>query len=472
MRHPSRRPRSRPWSLAFASLLLAAACSVAAPDRAGPSVAPLEPYAPPNSGPVSEVTVDGVLAHLQALQRIADDHGGTRVAGSPGYDASARYVAAVLRATGYEVELPSTSVPVFEQRAPTLLSLVGPRAPRWVDGRDLRAMLFSGSGDVRAELSRPAGTGCEADDFDGFPGGDVALLEPGPCFRRAQVLNAQDAGAVAVIATSSAATGRPLRPTLGGPGGIAVPAVSVTADVARRLQAGSLVRVRVRASTTFDDVRSVVAELPGAAGDRVIMLGGHLDSVVDGPGINDNGSGVALLLETARWAAGLDPAPAVRFAFWAGEEEGLYGSWAYAHALTPEARDEIEVYLNLDMVASPNFVTYVYEAGPDDPPAAREVAATFERALDDLGAASEPLDLHGASDHAAFEDVGVATGGLYSGSQEPKTPAQAVAYGGSAGEPLDACYHQPCDRVDNLSTTAIELHAAALVAVLLELLDV
>ncbi|MGZ8607676.1 MAG: M20/M25/M40 family metallo-hydrolase [Actinomycetota bacterium] len=449
--------------------IVAAACSSAGTTSAGPSVAPLEPYVPPNSGPVAEVTVEGVLAHLEALQAIADQHGGTRVAGSTGYDASVAYVAGVLEATGYDVERLPVSVPVFEQRGPSVLERTGSRARTWVDGRDFRAMLFSASGDVRARVSAADGSGCSPEDFATFPVGDIALVEPGDCFRRQQVVNAQDAGAAAVIGVTSAARGRPLRPTLVFPGGIRVPVVSVTAALGAAL-GGATVHVRVRAATSFADADSIVAEPAGAESSDVVMLGGHLDSVLDGPGINDNGSGTALLLEVARWLAGQDPIPAVRFAFWAGEEEGLYGSWDYAHALSSSERAAIDVYLNLDMVASPNHVTFVYEASAGDPPMNERVADLFERALDELGASSEPLDLHGSSDHAAFEDVGIATGGLYSGSQEVKSPGQAEAFGGAAGEPLDACYHQACDTLDNIGELALETHLRALVAVVTALL--
>jgi Zn-dependent M28 family amino/carboxypeptidase len=232
------------------------------------------------------------------------------------------------------------------------------------------------------------------------------------------------------------------------------------------LRDGTVVHVRVRAESSFEDAESVIAELPGDPGADVVMLGAHLDSVMDGPGLNDNGSGTALLLEVARWLGSRDPQPTVRFAFWAGEEEGLYGSWDYAHALSSEERDALAVYLNLDMVGSTNHVTFVYEASRGDPAMSRRVARLFEEALADLGAESEPLDLHGSSDHASFEDVGVPTGGLYSGSQERKTASQASSFGGTEGEPLDPCYHQPCDTIDNVSRSALGTHAAALVAVL------
>ena len=453
------------------ALIVVAACTSVQTDGQGPSLAPPTSPAPPNAGPIDEITVQGMLGHLEALQAIADAHDGTRVAGSSGFDASTRYVADVLRATGYEVTFPSTDVPFFEQRGPSAFEQIEPERRRWVDGRDFRATLFSASGDVRAAIDRVQG-GCSGGDFADFRAGAVAVVEPShACFRRVQVVNAERAGAIAVIVVSTAVRGSPLRPTLVSPDGIDVPVLSVTAETGEQLVERSVVRIRTNVSTSFRPVRSVVAELPESAGKNVVMLGGHLDSVMDGPGMNDNGSGVALLLETARWAAGLQPAPSVRFAFWAGEEEGLYGSWAYAHALSPDELERIAVYLNLDMVGSSNFITFVYEPSPAYSGMSHRVADLFARAIQDLGAESQPLDLQGSSDHAAFEDVGVPTGGLYSGSQEVKTPAQAEVFGGIADAKLDPCYHQPCDTIDNVSDRALRLHSLALVRVLTALFE-
>ena len=115
-------------------------------------------------------------------------------------------------------------------------------------------------------------------------------------------------------------------------------------------------------------------------------------------------------------------------------------------------------------------MTFVYEAAEGDPAASGLVERLFIEALTDAGAASELLNLHGASDHAAFADVGVATGGLYAGSQEIKTDDQAREFGGTAGQPLDECYHQPCDTIERVSRTALRVHMAAFVEVVTALL--
>ena len=107
---------------------------------------------------------------------------------------------------------------------------------------------------------------------------------------------------------------------------------------------------------------NILADTGGDAGHTVVV-GAHLDSVQEGPGINDNGSGVAAVLETARWMkeAGITPANRVRFAFWGGEEDGLYGSQHYVDELSAAEIGQTAANLNVDMVASPNGVRSVHD---------------------------------------------------------------------------------------------------------------
>ena len=170
-----------------------------------------------------EVSDAGALTHLQALQKIADENGGNRAAGTSGYEASVEYVVGVLRGAGFEV-----STPTYE-----------------VSGDDDEVC---------------AGTG-----------------------------------------------------------------------------------------------RNVVAQTRTGDPGRVVMIGAHLDSVPEGPGIVDNGSGVASLLEIAT-RLGAEPSVqnTVRFAFFGHEETGAQGSTGYVEGLSADDREKIKLYLNVDMVASPN----------------------------------------------------------------------------------------------------------------------
>jgi Zn-dependent M28 family amino/carboxypeptidase len=212
-------------------------------------------------------------------------------------------------------------------------------------------------------------------------------------------------------------------------------------------------------------IRNVIAE-SNAAGDRVVMLGSHLDSVHDGPGINDNGSGVAALLEVARVMAEQQPSMRVRFAFWGGEEFGVLGSGAYVEALGSAERAEIAAYLNFDMLGSPNYVPLVYDS-PSAAAGSGAIADFLVKYLGELGIGAEPRDLGAASDHASVDDVGIPTGGIFSGASEIKSADEAANFGGTADEPMDACYHLACDTVANVRIDLVAAFAEAALALTL-----
>ena len=213
---------------------------------------------------------------------------------------------------------------------------------------------------------------------------------------------------------------------------------------------------------------NLLVELAGASTD-VVMLGAHLDSVAAGPGINDNGSGMAALLVTAEQLRQLPrPAHTVRFAFWGAEEGGPFGSQAYVNDLGPDERQRITAYLNFDMIGSPNAIRFVY----DEPGAAsgsNALTQLFATYFEDAGLAWEPIDLEGDSDHGPFINAGIPTGGLFSGGIEPVTDAQAETFGARAGEPADPCSHRACDTLDNVDLVTLEQMADAIAHVLVSL---
>jgi aminopeptidase S len=194
---------------------------------------------------------------------------------------------------------------------------------------------------------------------------------------------------------------------------------------------------------------NVFAELPGS-GSGVVMIGAHLDSVAAGPGINDNGSGVATVLVIAERLRELPPPEStIRFAFWGAEEGGPFGSRAYVESLSADDRTEIVAYLNLDMLASPNAVRFVYDE--DDAPAgSAELTARFVAAFEDAGLAWDRIDVDRRSDHGPFAAAGFPIGGLFSGGRELVTPDQASGSGAVAGRPSDPCSDAPCDTIDNV----------------------
>lgn len=295
------------------------------------------------------VSVDDVMNHLQAFQAIADAHGGNRAAGEPGYDASAEYVATRLERAGYKVELQPFTFPFYRQLAPP--TLMGKKAFPKVAGFHL-----SGSGDVTAGTRR-AGNGCTARAFASFKPGRIAVVERGSCTFQVKAVNASRAGAAAMVLVNNVKG--PFGGNLETPQRIPVVGVSIKAGA----RVAKMKKVRVTTSTVSEErvTHNVIAQT--AAGDKgkVLMVGAHLDSVPEGPGINDNGTGSATVLDLALRLVKAKTERAVRFAFWGAEEEGLLGSMHYVRNLDDAELKKIKGYLNLDMVGSENHTFGIYD---------------------------------------------------------------------------------------------------------------
>jgi aminopeptidase S len=280
------------------------------------------------------------MKHLQAMQKIADQHGGNRAAGTSGYDASVEYVVDVLRDSGFKI-----STPTFES---------------------------SGA-------------------------------------------NGEGAG---------------------------------------------------------ESQRSVIAQTQTGDPGQVVMIGAHLDSVEDGPGIVDNGSGVASLLEIAT-QLGAKPAVhnTVRFAFFGDEESGAVGSTAYVERLSDSDRKKIKLYLNVDMVASPN-AGYLVQGGKGSdqdqagPPGSATIARVLADQLIKTGVTNPEFIEFVGDDEAPFVEAGIPVGGAENGDADDKTRKQAKAWGGQAGEPYDRCYHEACDTINNVNRDVLNHYMRALAGTL------
>ena len=435
------------------------------------------------------VTLEWVREHQAQFQKIADANDdpfypGTRAAGTEGYAESVEYVAGLLRDAGYQVTLDEFE---FEFIFPAVLEQLTPINATYETG----AFTGSGTGDVTGNVipvdinltgTRDTTSGCEASDFAGldFSGpNDIALIQrggppaPAPvCTFAVKAVNAQAAGAEAVIIFNQGNT--PDREALivgtlvPSPAPITIPVVGASfADGVALAQPGSTAHVRVDPTETRTDV-NVIAELPGKNTDNVVMAGAHLDSVTAGPGINDNGSGSAALLETALMMAKVKPENTLRFAWWGAEELGLIGSTAYVEGLSEAERDRIALYLNYDMVGSPNYIFMVYDADQSTFPAPAGVPIPAGSvAIEDLYESyytlvGEPYDdtlFSGRSDYQAFIEAGIPSGGLFTGAEVVKTAEQQAIWGGTAGEQFDPCYHQACDTLDNVDLHALEVNS-------------
>jgi peptidase M28-like protein/PA domain-containing protein len=411
------------------------------------------------------VTPQNLKAHLAALAAIGRRNDGTREVGTSGYQASVAYVTGKLRAAGYRPRLQSFSFVLFRETRTPQLERLAPGAKRYRRGRDFVTMRYSGGGAATARVAPvefdSASSGCERSDFDGFTRGAVALVRRGECFLFLKARNAKAAGASAVLIANDGQPGRtaPVLGTLVQPG-IGIPVLGVSsslgAELARAAEAETVrVRIAVSMSTRRARAVNVIADLPGRA-QGVVLLGAHLDSVAAGPGINDNGSGTALVLEVARQARrlGVKPAHGLRF--------------AYVEGLSAAARGRISGVLNFDMVASPNSGRFVYD-GDALPPGSARIEQLFRDYFGAQQLAVDELSLGGASDHAPFAEAGIPVGGLFTGADSVKPRDQARRFGGVAGQPYDACYHQPCDTLANVSVAVLSQMADAAAVVALRL---
>jgi aminopeptidase S len=219
-------------------------------------------------------------------------------------------------------------------------------------------------------------------------------------------------------------------------------------------------------------LRQVIAQTRTGDPKDVVMAGAHMDSVPDGPGINDNGTGVAALLEIATRLGGSPPVGhAMRFAFWGSEEDDLNGSTYYVNSLPGADRDALMLYLNLDMLGSPNAGYFVQggegrKPSQTGPPGSAEVARVLADQLAATGVTAEHTTFDRASDYTAFAAAGIPSGGVLTGDTDDKSTQEAQSWGGQAGEAYDRCYHSACDRIDNVDRTAFDRNIRAVAGTL------
>jgi Iap family predicted aminopeptidase len=425
-------PRAPAAVLTILVLALAAGCDSGGNQDTGQGSerAGTRPPAAPEPRGEQAAAIDrpALEEHLRALQRIATAAGGNRAAGTEGDRASEAYVIARLRDAGWRVRRQSFGFPYFDERSSSL-TVDGRRQRR---GADFRVLVYSGSGKASGRTRR-LGTGCGRSGFAGLRKGEIAVADRGDCFFRVKAENAERAGAAALLVANDPDEEGVPSATLGAVG-VRIQVMVVSGRVP--LGDGTQVTLAVDAVSERRRTANVIAETPAGAGDRVVMAGGHLDSVSSGPGVNDNGSGVATLLEAAEAIGPRPPGARVRLGFWGAEELGLLGSRHYVRGLASDERRKIAAYLNFDMVGSPNAKPAVYSDGDSDLARLLRQAAGRPLAGESTG---------GASDHAPFEQAGIPVSGLYTGASEP----------GPGGEPRDPCYHRGCDRVRNVDPVTL-----------------
>ena len=423
------------------------------------------------------VTSAGILEHMRGFQRAANANSGNRAATTPGYEASLAYVERRLARAGYETERHEFPFAAWEQNGPAVIQREGETA--YTETTDFVVSEFSGSGTVTAPLLAsndiripPPGlpgtgtSGCQREDW---PAGDrplagrIALVQRGTCPFVQKIQLAKDLGAVGVLIFNDGFPGREAPYEIPAPPFIGIPVAMTSSAVGAALYAAvqqGPVNVTISVDATTEEVAqyNLTADTAGGDPERTIVVGAHLDSVDEGPGINDNASGSSTLIELAEEIAELpgEPRNRIRFAWWGAEESGLVGSNAYVRDLLASGEiDDIEANLNFDMLSSPNFVRFVYDGDNSTndptaaagPPGSAEIEQVFLDYFEGQGLATDPTPFNGRSDYGPFiaPAAYVPAGGLFSGAEGRKTDAQAATYGGAAGSWYDPCYHLPCD---------------------------
>ncbi|MEU0496767.1 M28 family peptidase [Mycobacterium sp. NPDC006124] len=415
-----------------------------------------------------KVTADGMYVHLQKLADIATAHDETRADGTPGFDASVDYVAQTLRDKGFDVQTPE-----FDR-----LAMTSPGRPTLtVSGRNFPVtqaspLVSTPAGGLSGVTLRPEkASGCAAADYGSVNvRGAFAIVDDAGC----SVVDKQNAaagrGAIGVLVVSDPDAGT-------SPAGLFTPGyyqqltspvavIDDAADAALRRTTAD-VRLVLDGRSAVVTSRSVVAQTKSGDPHNVVVAGAHLDSAPNSPGLNDDGSGVAAVLETAvQLGSSPTVTNAVRFVFWGSTETGLQGSSKYVAGLGPTGLADVALYLDFDLLGSTNagyFTLDGDQSGQPNPdvPAARVPAgsAGVERTLAGylnlagVRPADQPLGL--TSDYSAFLRAGIPIGGITTGSSQRKTATQARLWGGRAGVAFDPNYQRRGDTIANVDRATL-----------------
>ncbi|KAM5345657.1 hypothetical protein ACJ41O_011518 [Fusarium nematophilum] len=401
----------------------------------------------------ADIKSENLQNTLQSLYQIALDNDGNRAFGLSGYKASLDFVLSQLRCGNhFDITVQSFTHLFSHTRH---ISLTGPDG----DDIDVISLQYNNATPLPNGVSAPLvlvpvdddrGTGCFQDQWDGVNvRGKIALIKRGKCHFADKLKLAKDQGALAAIIFNDDPKQTAGSASLGAENvGKLAPVGVVTYEQGtswmKRIKDGEALEVNLTLDVLTEDRETwqVLADTKEGDPNNIVMLGAHLDSIQEGPGINDNGSGVATLLSIAgsfKKYTGFKNK--IRFAFWGAEESGMIGSLHYASSLSEEEARKIRFYFNYDMVASPQPYYLVYA----DSEAHKAGAKFLFDYLTEQGYPAEYAPFSSSSDYIGFLELGIPSSGIFTG----------------AGAPQDACYHTSCDGISNVNKEALAINARA-----------
>lgn len=317
---------------------------------------------------------------------------------------------------------------------------------------------------VHGDLVLVANEGCKASDYPDSVKGNVAFIRRGECPFGTKSELAGKAGAIAAIVYNYDED--EVHGTLGTPSPDHIATLGLSGQQAKpvieKLKKGTSLDAiaYVDAEVNIINTMNIIAQTKEGDPDNCVMLGAHSDSVAAGPGINDDGSGSITLLEVATQLTKYSVNNCVRFAWWAGEEEGLLGSDYYVSVLPSEENLKIRLFMDYDMLASPNFAYQIYNAtNAANPVGSEELRDLY---IDWYTSKKLPysfIPFDGRSDYDGFIRNGIPGGGIATGAEGIKTKEEERQFGGKAGDWYDPCYHQLCDDLSNLNLAAWEVNS-------------
>jgi Zn-dependent M28 family amino/carboxypeptidase len=411
----------------------------------------------------SSITMQNLMEHLNIFEEIAYEFNGSRSVLN-GYNASADYVVKLLKEnTNYNVTIQTFPVTTYSLLEPYLIQIVTLNQTL-IDGTDFYSLGgYGGLVNVtNVTLKVAANLGCEASDYAEIPPQSVILVKRGVCNFFDKIQLAANVSGIAVLIYNDGTTPEREGPFSGNPGNAPLPSFGISFSLGTLLSEleNPTLNLFIKTVANITITRNIIAETPNGDENNIIVVGSHLDSVPAGPGINDNGSGSSTNLELALqlYKINFPNKNKIRFAWWGAEEIGLLGSIYYVNSLSTAQLNQIALNLNFDMLGSPNFVYGIYNgsgAAENIRQASEKIQSFFESYFSGQSLPYELEPFTGRSDYGPFIENGIPACGLAAGADEIKTVEERSKYGGLAETPLDPCYHQSCDTVENINTQCL-----------------